>query len=159
MNLDRKDFALIEALQHNASQRLEDLARISHLAPSSVHDRLQRLQREGIIRNWTIKVDAPALGLGVLAFVGIRATRPCSEILDALRAISSIEECHSVAGELSMILKVRVASTAGLLHLCESLRQLPGIEQTETTIVLQTQFDRPIGLKSMIAKEDKGRRA
>ena len=44
MNLDRKDLTLLEALQHNASQRLEDLARLVHLAPSSVHDRLRRLR-------------------------------------------------------------------------------------------------------------------
>jgi Lrp/AsnC family transcriptional regulator, leucine-responsive regulatory protein len=156
MDLDRKDFALIDALQHNASQRLEDLARIVHLAPSSVHDRLQRLQRAGIIRNWTIRLDAPALGLGVLAFIGIRATRPCSDLLEALRAIPSIEECHSVAGELSLVLKVRAASTAALLDLSERLRQIPGIEQTETTIVLKTQIDRPIALKPLMSAHEDG---
>ena len=147
MSLDKKDFALIEALQQNASRRLEDLAKMVHLAPSSVHDRLQRLERVGIIRQWTIKVDAPALGLGVLAFVGIRATKPCSELVDSLRAIPSVEECHSVAGELSMMLKVRVASTPALLELSELLRAIPGVEQTETTIVLKTQIDRPIAVK------------
>jgi DNA-binding Lrp family transcriptional regulator len=147
LSLDKKDFALIEALQQNASRRLEDLAKMVHLAPSSVHDRLQRLERVGIIRQWTIKIDAPALGLGVLAFVGLRTTKPCSELVDALRAIPSIEECHSVAGELSMMLKVRVASTPALLDLSERLRAIPGVEQTETTIVLKTQIDRPIGVK------------
>ena len=147
MSLDKKDFALIAALQQNASRRLEDLAKLVHLAPSSVHDRLQKLERAGIIRQWTIKLDAPALGLGVLAFVGISATKPCSELVDALRAIPAIEECHSVAGELSMMLKVRVASTPALLELSERLRAIPGIEQTETTIVLKTQIDRPITLK------------
>jgi Lrp/AsnC family transcriptional regulator, leucine-responsive regulatory protein len=146
VSLDKKDFALIEALQQNASRRLEDLAKLVHLAPSSVHDRLLRLEREGVIRQWTIKVDAPALGLGVLAFVGIRATRPCSELVEALRAIPSIEECHSVAGELSMMLKVRVANTAALLELSDRLRAVPGIEGTETTIVLKTQLDRPISV-------------
>lgn len=147
MSLDKKDFALIAALQHNASRRLEDLAKMVHLAPSSVHDRLQKLERAGIIRQWTIKLDAAALGLGVLAFVGIRATKSCSELMDALRAIPAIEECHSVAGELSMMLKVRVASTPALLELSEQLRAIPGIEQTETTIVLKTQIDRPIGVR------------
>jgi DNA-binding Lrp family transcriptional regulator len=147
LSLDKKDFALLAALQQNASRRLEDLAKLVKLAPSSVHDRLRKLEREGIIRQWTIKLDAPALGLGVLAFVGIRATKSCFELVDALRAIPVIEECHSVAGELSMMLKVRVASTAALLELSESLRAIPGIEQTETTIVLKTQIDRPITLK------------
>jgi Lrp/AsnC family leucine-responsive transcriptional regulator len=152
VDLDKKDFALIDALQQNASQRLEDLARMVQLAPSSVHDRLRRLERDGIIKKWTIDLDVSALGLGVLAFVGVRATRPCSELLEALRAIPSIEECHSVAGELSMMLKVRVATTPALLEFSERLRQIPGIEQTETTIVLKTQIDRPISLKSLTTK-------
>jgi len=149
MNLDRKDFALIEALQRNASMRLEELARMVHLAPSSVHDRLRRLERIGVIRNWTIKLDAAALGLGVLAFVGISATRPCSELLEALRKIPAIEECHSVAGRLSMVLKVRVPDTPSLLALSERLREIPGIEQTETTIVLKTQMEGPISLTTL----------
>ncbi len=142
MDLDRKDRALLHALQQNASQRLEDLAVLVRLAPSSVHDRLRRLERDGIIRKWTIEVDPVALGFGVLAFIGIRATRPCTELLDSLRLIASIEDCHSVAGELSLILQVRVATTTELLDVTEQLRQIPGIEQTESTIVLKTQFSR-----------------
>jgi Lrp/AsnC family leucine-responsive transcriptional regulator len=147
MDLDRKDFVLLEALQQNASQRLEDLAALVKLAPSSVHERLRRLEREGIIRRWTVDVNTTALGLEVVAFIGIRATRPCAELLGPMRKIASIEECHSVAGELSMILKVRVANTAALLSLTEHLRLIPGIEQTETTIVLKTQIERPIALQ------------
>ena len=52
-----------------------------------------------------------------------------------------------MAGELSMILKVRVANTATLLDLSERLRQIPGLEQTETTIVLKSQIDRPMALR------------
>ena len=157
MDLDKKDLALLDALQQKATRRLEDLARMVRLSASSVHDRLRRLERDGIIRKWTIDVNASALGLGVLAFVGIRATRPCSELLDPLRAITCVEECHSVAGELSLILKVRVANTAALLELSERLRQIPGIEQTEITIVLKTQIDRPIALMPpSTAKVDTG---
>jgi Lrp/AsnC family transcriptional regulator, leucine-responsive regulatory protein len=155
MDLDRKDFALLDALRQNASQRLEDLACLVKLAPSSVHERLRRLERGGIIRKWTVDVDAAALGLGVVAFIGIRTTRPCSELLDSIRKVPSIEECHSVAGELSMILKVRVKDTAGLLNLSEHLRQIPGIEQTETTIVLKTQIERPIALLPPLTSHSK----
>ena len=146
MSLDPTDLRLLDALQKDAAQRLEDLARLVQLAPSSVHDRIRRLEKDGIIRRWTVELDAPALGLGVLAYVGIRATTPCSELLHALEAIPAIEECHSVAGELSMLLKVRAPDTPSLLELSERLRQIPGIEQTETTIVLKTQLDRPIAL-------------
>src|SRR5919202_4322400 len=119
MELDRTDFALVAALQQNAAQRLEDLARLVELAPSSVHERLRRLERAGVIRRWTVDCDAPALGLPVLAFVGVRSTRPCSELRQALEAIPAIEECHSVAGGLSLLLKVRVESPPALLALAE----------------------------------------
>lgn len=146
MGLDKTDFLLIDALQQDAGQRLEDLARVVKLAPSSVHERVRRLERDGIILRWTVDLDAGALGLGVLAYVGVRTDRPCSKLMPALEAIPAIEECHSVAGELSMLLKVRVAGTPALLQLTEQLRQIPGIEGTETTIVLKTQIDRPIAL-------------
>lgn len=151
VNLDRKDFELIGALQENANRRLEDLAKLVGLAPSSVHDRLRRLERAGVIRQWTIKVDAAALGLGVLAYVGVRATKPCSELIGALSEIPAIEECHSVAGELSMVLKVRVASTAALLELSERLRGIPGIEGMETTIVLKAHIERAMDVKGPAA--------
>ena len=146
MDFDRKDFALLEALQENALQRLEDLAKLVHLAPSSVHDRVRRLERAGIIKNWTINVDAARVGLGVLALIGISASKPCSDLIGELRTIPAIEECHAVAGPLSLILKVRLKDTTGLLALCERLRHIPGIENTESTIVLETQIHRPIPL-------------
>lgn len=146
MDFDKKDIALLDALQTNASRRLEDLAKLVRLAPSSVHDRLRRLESLGVLRKWSIEVDTAALGYGVLAFVGVRASKPCSSLMDPIRKIRSIEECHSVAGGLSMILKVRVASTPDLLALIDQLRQIPGVLETETTIVLKTEFERPISL-------------
>jgi DNA-binding Lrp family transcriptional regulator len=143
MELDRKDFDLVAALQQDATQRLEDLAKLVGMAPSSVHERVRRLERAGVIRRWTVECDAAALGLPVLAFIGLQSTRPCSELLHDIKAIPAIEECHSVAGSLSMLLKVRVESPPALLALTERLRALPGIESTQTTIVLATQLDRP----------------
>ena len=146
MELDPTDHALVGALQRDASQRLEALARLVGLAPSSVHDRLRRLERDGVIRRWTVDVDAAAFGLHVLAFVGVRSSRPCAELVPAFEPIEAIEECHSVAGGQSLLLKVRVATPAALLALVERVRQIPGVEGTETSIVLKSQFERPLGL-------------
>ena len=146
MELDRTDHELVGALQRDASQRLEDLARLVGLAPSSVHDRLRRLERDGVIRRWTVEVETTAFGLHVLAFVGVRSSRPCAELIGAFEQITAVEECHSVAGGQSLLLKVRVATPAALLELVEHMRQIPGVDGTETSIVLKTQFERPIAL-------------
>ncbi|HXI21339.1 MAG TPA: Lrp/AsnC family transcriptional regulator, partial [Gemmatimonadales bacterium] len=78
-SLDPIDLTLIDAVQRNASQRLEDLGRLVRLAPSSVHDRLRRLERDGVIQRWTVALDAQALGLGVLAYIGVRSSRACAD--------------------------------------------------------------------------------
>ena len=145
--LDAIDSALLAALQADGRLRLEDLARRVDLAPSSVHDRLRRLQRDGVIRHWTIDVAPEALGFSVLALVGVRSSRPCSELMGALEQLREIEECHSVAGELSCILKLRAINTEHLLQLIERLKQIPGVENTETTVVLKTQFERGPAVK------------
>lgn len=149
MSLDPIDLTLIDAIQHNASRRLEDLGRLVHLAPSSVHDRLRKLERDGVIKRWTVDLDAAALGLGVLAYIGVRSSRTCAALLAELAAFPEIEEVHSVAGELCFLLKVRVADTNALLGLIERLRGVQGIEQTQTTVVLKTQLDRPFALPAV----------
>jgi len=140
--LDRIDSELLAALQQDGRLRLEDLARKVELAPSSVHDRLRRLGRDGVIRRWTIDIAPEALGLNLLALVGVRASRPCAEFVEALTQMPEIEECHSVAGNLSFILKLRATSSEHLLKITERLRQISGIEGTETTVVLKTYFER-----------------
>jgi Lrp/AsnC family leucine-responsive transcriptional regulator len=128
--LDDKDAALIKALQDDAFGPFGDLAEIVHLSLSTVYDRLHRLERLGIIRQWTIKVDAQVIGLRVLAFVGVRATKP--------------EQ-----------LKVRVANIAALHEWSDRLFAIPGVERTETTIVLRTQIDRPTPVKLSIPSDSK----
>lgn len=140
--LDGIDTALLSALHEDGRLRLEDLARRVELAPSSVHDRLRRLQRDGVIRKWTIAVAPEALGLRVLAFVGVRASRPCSELVEPLGRIREIEEFHSVAGQFSFLLKLRAASTEHLLEIVERVKQIPEVEATETTVVLKSFMER-----------------
>jgi Lrp/AsnC family transcriptional regulator, leucine-responsive regulatory protein len=156
--IDDTDRALVGALQENAQQRLEDLAKLVRMVPSSVHDRLRRLVRDGVIRKWTIDIDATAFGLDVVAFIGVRATKSCSELLHSMEPIAEIEEFHSVAGAMGLMLKVRVANTSALLGLIDRLRAIPGVVDTETQIVLKTQIDRPTALPAPVAPEKKLRK-
>lgn len=140
--LDRIDSELLTALQRDGRLRLEDLARKVELAPSSVHDRLRRLGRDGVIRRWTIDVAPEAFGLTILALVGVRASRPCSQLVESVAQMPEVEEFHSVAGRLSFILKLRASSSEHLLEIVERLQQIDGIEGAETTVILKTHFER-----------------
>lgn len=140
--LDGTDAALLAALQQDGRLRLEDLARLVGLSASSVHDRLQRLRRDGVIRRWTVEVSPEALGLGVLAFIGLRASRPCAELVEPIVAFPEVVEYHAAAGALGALLKVRTTTLDELNGLVERLRRVPGIEGTETTVVLKSYAER-----------------
>ena len=80
----------------------------------------------------------------MLAFISVAMSVACSSVAPDIETIPWVEEAHSVAGEWCMVLKVRVPDTAGLLELVDRLRQIPGVEKTETIIVLKTQVERPV---------------
>lgn len=140
--VDGTDAVLLAALQEDGRRRLEDLARLVGLSASSVHDRLRRLRRDGVIRRWTVDVSPEALGLPVLALVGVTASRTCSEMAEPIGALPEVEEYHAVAGALGAFLKVRAASPEHLLGFLERLRRVPRVEGTETTMVLKTYVER-----------------
>jgi len=140
--VDGTDAALLLALQEDGRLRLEDLARRVGLSTSSVHDRLQRLRREGVIRRWTVEIAPEALGLPVLAFIGIRASCPCGELVGFLTDVPEVVEYHAVAGAFGAVLKVRATNPEHLYELIERLRRIPGVTGTETTVVLKTYVER-----------------
>jgi Lrp/AsnC family leucine-responsive transcriptional regulator len=142
-NLDATDRMLLALLQHDSQARYADLGKQLHLSPPAVHERVQKLRRSGVIKNYTIEIDPSSLEFDICAFVNVHLTCTTSvAIAPLLKPFPQIEECHSVAGEQCMILKVRTETPKTLEHLLTDLRQVPGIERTTTVMVLETYFDR-----------------
>jgi Lrp/AsnC family leucine-responsive transcriptional regulator len=110
-----------------------------------VHQRVRRLEQRGLIKGYQATLDAKALGLPLTAFISITpidVAQP-DDAPARLAHLTAIEECHSVAGVESYILKVRVASPDGLESLLAEIRKAANVT-TRTTVVLSTFYeDRP----------------
>jgi len=122
---------------------LSNLAEKASLSVSAVQSRVRRLEARGVIRGYSAKVDPEALGQLLSAYVAITPLDP-SQPDDApalLQHIPGIEECHSVAGEESYMLLVRVASPRHLEQLLQEIRATANV-RTRSTIILQTFYDR-----------------
>jgi len=77
------------------------------------------------------------------AFVRIHINRiPCEELARALQGFPEVVECHSSAGEDSMLIKVHTTSPSALEALLNRIRQIPGVERVLTSIILTTHFQR-----------------
>jgi Lrp/AsnC family leucine-responsive transcriptional regulator len=119
-----------------------DLGRSTGLSTSAVHQRVRRLEERGVITGYAAVVDSDAVGLPVTAFVSITPLDPSQpdDAPELLSGIKAIEACHSVAGDESYILKVRIASPAALETLLAEIRATANV-RTRTTIVLSTPYE------------------
>jgi DNA-binding Lrp family transcriptional regulator len=140
------DSAILRSLQADARTTLARVGRDAGLSPSAVHERIRRLQRDGVIKGWTLELDPVWVGRPVTAFVGVDADVTGEVLAARLRQRQEVDECHSVAGDLSFFLKVRAADTEALLDLVDWIKELPGVTATRTTVVLKIEFERQLWL-------------
>jgi Lrp/AsnC family transcriptional regulator, leucine-responsive regulatory protein len=140
--LDDRDLTIIAALQEDARATYADVGRRVGLSPSSVHDRVRKLEQGGVIRGYRAIVDPESIGLFVTALVAVTPLDPMQpdDLPDRVREFPEVEDCFSVAGEANYILKVRTRTTSHLEDLIRRLREKGGV-QTRTTVVLSTPFE------------------
>ena len=139
--MDDRDLNLLALLQRDARTTIADLARALGIAASAVHERIRKLERRGILRGYTARLDPAALGQSLLAFIFVQADeRPGGEDLgEVLAAVPEVQEVHHIAGEDCYLVKVRCASTTALGQLLkERLGPLPEVRRTRTIVVLGT---------------------
>ena len=145
--MNDRDLAILRALQADARATYADVGKTVGLAPSSVHERIRKLEKAGVIRSYRAEVNPEALGLFVTALVSVMPLDPKQpdDLPDRVTEFPEVEDCHSVAGDENYVLKVRTRTTPDLEDFLRRLREKAGV-QTRTTVVLSTPFEhRPIG--------------
>lgn len=144
--MDELDRALIVELQRDATQAYAALGQAVGLSPGSAHERVRKLRDRGTIRRTSIDVDPAAIGRGVLAFVMLEANAWMGDppTKEALEALPEIQEAHIVAGSASILLKIRTPTTEELQATLRRLFGVEGVTGTQTIVVLETFFERPI---------------
>jgi Lrp/AsnC family transcriptional regulator, leucine-responsive regulatory protein len=140
--LDDIDRILARELVVDGRATLTHLAASAGLSVSAVQSRVRRLESRGVITGYRARINPEALGNMLSAFVAITPLDP-SQPDDAparLEHIEAIESCHSVAGEESYVLLVRVRSGRALEDLLQQIRTTANV-RTRSTIILQTFYD------------------
>jgi Lrp/AsnC family leucine-responsive transcriptional regulator len=139
---DAVDRQLLRLLVDDGRRSYTDLAKDTGLSTSAVHQRVRRLEQRGAILGYGAHVDPIAAGAPLTAFISVKPTDPAApdDAPERLAHLPQIEACHSVAGEESYILKVRVAAPAELEALLQAIRTAAQVS-TRTTVVLSTPWE------------------
>ena len=139
--IDEMDRRILSLLQQDARLPNAEIARRVGMAPSATLERLRKLEDRGVIQGYEVRLDPKKLGLGLTAFIYIRAQDKAGELDtgERLKQHPNVLEVHHIAGEDCYLVKVRATDTDDLGRMLRSeFTQIPGVKSTRTTIVLGT---------------------
>lgn len=149
VELDDLDRRILEILLRDGRTPAAQIAEEISLSRPAVADRVEKLERQGVIRGTTVVVEPAALGRNVTAFVAARGARLTPQGRRAFQQWMRSEEvleAHSVAGEDCYFIKVRTASIPSLNELVSRLTEPPLSLSTRTTIVMDTHCEKVGGV-------------
>jgi Lrp/AsnC family transcriptional regulator, leucine-responsive regulatory protein len=131
--LDDVNRRLLAHLQEDPRLTMSALARLVGMSSPAVTERVQRLERAGVIRGYRLDVDPAALGLPVTAWVRVRpGPRQLTKVADLAAGLPNVSECHRITGEDCFLIKLHAATIESLT---ETLDKILLYGQTVTSIV------------------------
>ena len=139
--IDEMDRRILSLLQQDARLPNAEIARRVGMAPSATLERLRKLEERGVIQGYEARLDARKLGLGLTAFIYIKAQNKQGEheTGERLRQHPNVLEVHHIAGEDCYLAKVCATDTEDLGRMLRAeFGSMPGVISTRTTIVLGT---------------------
>ncbi|MEE8335668.1 MAG: Lrp/AsnC family transcriptional regulator [Candidatus Neomarinimicrobiota bacterium] len=146
---DEKDLHILSLLQKNSRITAQEIGSEIQLSSPAVADRIKKLSDVGIIEQFTARLNSKKLGFDLLAFIALVSSSSdhYEDIINNSIKHASVMECHSITGEGSHLLKVRITNSSALEKLLQDIQGWPGVIRTHTSLVMTTYkevFDLPL---------------
>lgn len=143
--MDPTDQRLLQALAQNARASVSDLARQLNLARTTVQSRLDRLESNGTIAGYSLRLGDHAAAARIRATVLLQITpRTAPALLSRLRSMPEVERAHSCSGRFDLILQLAAETTTRLDETLDRIGAFDGVTRSESLIHLATKIDRAI---------------
>ena len=138
--IDEIDYRILEILQEKARIPNAEVARQIGMAPSAVLERIRKLESQGIIEGYEVRLNPRHFGQNLTAFIRVQANRAGNGgLASELAGLTGVQEVHQVAGDDGYLVKLRVADTDELGRvLRDEFAAVKGVHQTQTCVVLNT---------------------
>lgn len=145
--LDEKDLKILDVLKQNSKLTTQQIAKRVNIPITTIHNRIKKLEKLGVIKGYTLVLDYKKLGRPILGYVLVTAfsTLPTGKrlsqdaIAKEIKKLSGVEEVNIVTGGTDILVKVRVKDIDELNNfLIKKLRRIDGVDKTQTMIVLSS---------------------
>ena len=139
--IDDVSLKILKILQKKARIPNVEVARQVGMAPSAVLERIRKLEKQGFIDGYEVRLNPERFARSLVAFVSVKLKKLDAEIKigQALSRLPEVQEVHYVAGEDAFLVKIRAADTEALGRLIrDKIAAIVGVQSTRTAIVLST---------------------
>jgi len=136
--MDALDQQLIAKLRHNARASIAELAQALKVSRGTITNRLARLERDGVIVGYTVRLRPDAAPNEIHAWTGIAVEGHQQAVIRALLGEPGLSALHDTNGRWDLLAELRVASLSDLAQTLERIRKIKGISATETSIHLHS---------------------
>lgn len=141
--IDDTDRKILRELLADSRISVRQLAARVHRSSTPVHERLHRLEENGVIKNYTIEIDREKVGCGFTVFCNVKLKHINSESHEAFAAamndMGEVTECHNISGDFDYMLKIEVPDMKAYHRfVTDSLGRLPMVNSVHSTFVMNT---------------------
>lgn len=141
--LDDQDRRLLELLRANARTSTAELARALKVARMTVVERLKRLEKHGIVAGYTIRLSDEANRGVIKVHALLKADAKQTElVVQALHRIAQVRAVFAISGIFDYMALIEAEGTAEIDQVLDAIGAIPGVEGTQSSIVLSVKFDR-----------------
>lgn len=145
--MDKTDETILELLKQNSKQTTSRISKKTAIPITTVHNRIKKLEKEGIIKNYTVNIDYEKIGIPLCAYIHITVNYELKDgtklkqenIARSIKKLSEVEEVHIVTGGTDIIIKARFSDMKGMnSFVIDRLRSIQGIDKTQTMMVMSS---------------------
>lgn len=167
-DLDDLDLKILDTLVDEGRVTMEEISQRIGLRRPSVSERVEALEKTGVIRGYHATLDPDAVGAPLVAYVlltlGTRKDEDCASAsaraAEALRGVPEVLEYHTIAGDHDALVKLRARDMRDLERLTTKVVSgAPGVARIRTLVALSTAFERPLRVTMRAATKRRTRRS
>jgi len=145
--IDNLDRSILKALIAHARTPYAELAKQLDVSPATIHVRVEKLKKAGVIKGMHLELDAQKLGFDVCCFIGIILKRAGDYpiAIAKLERLEEVIEAYYTTGQYSILIKIMTPSIHDLQHvLINRIQAIDEVQSTETLISLQQPIQRSV---------------
>lgn len=141
--LDEKDLSILRLLQKDAKLSVRDISTRINLSPTPTHERIKRMEKSGVIKEYTAVLDRKKInkGMMVVCMIALKAhnKKEATLFIEEVGKLKEVVEFYNISGDFDFMLKI-LAPNMDEFHdfFVNKLSEIEGIGQTKSIFVMNS---------------------